>query len=148
MSAVSDIEGYLNTKIVELLPTIKPLPYMYLQDENTTLADHSYAVKVGKARSSSGVNNYVTLDHEFTVDFSKRYSPKKGSGDTEARNKALEVYGEVETVYKALAKRSMSFTSCSVLLISPLDVSEPTIDNDNNLVTVTLTLDVKYRVAT
>lgn len=148
MSAVSDIKTYLNTKVVELLPTAKKLPYQYLQDYNDRIADHNYAIKVGEANPASGTNNAITLDHNFIVDLSRRYTPKKGSGDADAEDAILELFGEAETLYKNLARRAVSLGSCSVLLISPLDVSEPSIDNDNNLVTVTLTLTVRYRVAT
>lgn len=148
MSAVTDIDQYLIATITDLLPYSKPLPYQYLQDYNDRVADHNYAVKAGKATNVSSTNNSLTLEQEFIIDLSKRYTPKKPSGDADAKAKALELYAESETLYKALARRSGGLTSCLLLLISPVDVSEPTIDNDNNLVTVTLTLAVKYRVAT
>jgi hypothetical protein len=148
MSAVSEIVEKIEGKIVELLPSYKQLPYAYSIELNDRLADKNFAVKIGSATTTDGTNRAVTFDHEIDVLLSQKWLPKRGQGDSDLRDKISQISSDLETVYKELYKRPMAVESASLLIIAPLDLSAPDIDNDNNIVSITLTLSVKYRVAT
>lgn len=147
MSAVSDVLTYLEGQVNSLLPTAKAMPYMYGLESNDRLGDNAYSITVGGASVVEGTTRAITFDHDFNVSLSRKYLPKKG-GDSDLREKINSISSDIETLYKTLARRSGNAGTTLMLLISPVDVSEPAVDNDNNLVTLTLTLTVKYRVAT
>lgn len=146
MSTVTDIVESVKTEVETLLPTYKELPFSYVPELNSRLADKNYALRLGAANTATTTNNAITFDHTVYLDLSSRFELKKNTGDKELAERILGLHTDIETLYKYFYKRT-GLTS-KVMLISPIDLSEPNIDNDNNLVTVTLTLTVKYRVAT
>jgi hypothetical protein len=148
MAVVSDLVTYLEGKVETLVPGYIKFPFCYSLEDNTSQANKNYAVNVGSANSTSGLNGYITVDHSFEVKLAQKFIQKKGEGDSDLRAKIATVSTDIETLYKSLYRRPGGIASAALLLISPVDVSAPDIDNDNNLVTLTLTLNVKYRVAT
>jgi hypothetical protein len=148
MSILGDIVDKIEDKINSLLPTYKPFPFVYDYELNDRINDKNYGIRLGTGESISGMTNAVTMDQNVEVFLTQRYSPKKAQGDMDLRVKISDISGDLETLYKELYRRPMAITSASLLIIAPLDLSAPEIDNDNNLVTITLTLSVKYRVAT
>lgn len=148
MSVLNDLTDKLNDKVEALLPDYKPMPYVYNLELNDRLADKNYGIRVGSATTTDGTNRAVTFDHDVEVILSQKWLPKRGEGDSDLRQKINDISGDLETVYKELYKRPFALNSASLLIIAPLDLSAPEVDNDNNLVSITLTLSVKYRVAT
>jgi hypothetical protein len=148
MSVINDLLDKLQDKIEVLVPQYKQMPYAYNLELNDRLADKNYTVRVGSATTADGTNRAVTFDHEIEVLLSQKWLPKRGQGDSDLREKISDISGDLETIYKELYKRPFALNSAALLLIAPLDLSEPSVDNDNNLVTLTLTLNVKYRVLT
>jgi hypothetical protein len=148
MSAVSEIIDLIEAKLVILLPTYKQLPFVYNPELNERNNSKSYGVRIGSGSSVSGTNNSVTVDHSIPIDLVQKYAPKVSNGDKDLRDKIKDLSDDIEILYKDLYRRPGAIASATLLLIAPVDVSEPVIDNDNNLVTITLTLSVKYRVAT
>lgn len=148
MSALSELVTLIENKVQTLLPTYKPFPFVYQIEFNERLANKNYGVRVGTGNSTNGTNLSVTIDQNVEVILSQRFEPKKSIGDKDLRDKIGTLSDDIETIYKELYRRPGSLASASLLVIAPLDLSEPDIDNDNNLVTITLTLAVKYRVAT
>lgn len=148
MSAIGEILTLVEDRVQTLLVDYKPAPFVYNPELNERNASKVFGVRMGSGSSVSGTNNSVTLDHEILVDLSQKYGPKKNEGDKDLRVKVADISTDIETIFKELYRRPGAVASAQLLLISPLDVSEPNVDNDNNLVTITLTLTVKYRVAT
>lgn len=148
MSAIGEILTLVDNRVLDLLPEYKAAPFMYSPEDNERQVSKMYGLRVGSANSTPGTNNAVTLEHEIFLDLSQKYLPKKNEGDKDLRVKIDTILTDIEVMFKALYRRPGAIASASLLLISPLDVSEPSVDNDNNLVTITLTLNVKYRVAT
>jgi hypothetical protein len=148
MSAVSDVITYLTEQVNSTLPLSKPMPYTYLPEANDRVTENNFAIRVAGANFTEGTNSHLTIDHNFIVDLSRKYGLKKSSGDEDLRDKINLLAADIQLLYKTLARRRGSAGSTYIILISPVDVSEPNIDNDNNLVTLTLTLTIKYRVAT
>lgn len=148
MSALAELVTLIEGKLATILPTYKAMPFVYDFDLNDRLASKCYGVRVGSASSTSGTNNSITLDQNISIDLAQRFEPKKAQGDKDLREKIGLISSDLEKVYKELYRRPGALTSASLLVIAPLDLSEPNIDNDSNLVTITLTLSVKYRVAT
>jgi len=124
------------------------MPYAYNLALNDRLADKNFCTRVGSASTTDGTNRAVTFDHDIEVILSQKWLPKRGQGDSDLREKISDISEDLETVYKELYKRPFALDSAALLLIAPLDLSEPDIDEDNNLVSITLTLNVKYRVLT
>lgn len=147
MSVASELVSLIETKVQALLPTYKVMPFVYSLELNDRLAVKNYGVKLGSASTISGTNNAATFDHSVEIDLTARYEPKKSSGDLDLRDKINLLNDDLETLYKEFYRRPGALASASLLVIAPVDLSEPRIDNDNNLVTVTLTLSVKYRVS-
>jgi hypothetical protein len=147
MSVASELVTLIEGKVQTLLPAYKVMPFVYALELNDRLADKNYGVKLGSASTISGTNHAATFDHNVEIDLTARYEPKKTSGDMDLRNKINLLSDDIETLYKEFYRRPGSLASASLLVIAPVDLSEPKIDNDNNLVTVTLTLSVKYRVS-
>lgn len=148
MSIAKDLHDYLELRLVSLLPTYKAVPFFYSQDENNRLLNKGYAIKLGSIQSTTGTNMSLTKDQDYQIELTQKWAPKKGQGDLDLREKIFNISGDIEKLSADLYRRTGSIDTASLLIISPLDVSEPDIDNDNNLVTLTLTLNVKYRVAT
>jgi len=146
MSAVSELVTLLESKIEELLPSYKPMPFMYLPELNERLQVKNYAIRVGSASTTEGTNRAVTFDHSISIDLSQRFEPKKSQGDKDLRDKISVISNDIQTLYKELYRRPGALASATLMVIAPLDLSEPTVDNENNLVSLTLTLSVKYRV--
>jgi hypothetical protein len=148
MSVMSELVGLLETKVQALLPDHKPMPYAYNLELNDRLADKNFCIRVGSASTVEGTNRAVTIEHQIEVVVSQKWLPKKSSGDLDLRDKINTISDDIEIVYKELYKRPLALNSAALLIIAPLDLSEPEIDNDNNLVSITLTLSVRYRVLT
>jgi hypothetical protein len=148
MSVVNDLMSKLLVKVEVLLPQYKQMPYVYDLELNDRLADKNFGVRLGSATTTDGTNKSVTFDHSIEVILSQKWLPKRGDGDSDLRQKISDISGDLETVYKELYKRPFALNSAALLIIAPLDLSAPEVDNDNNLVSITLTLSVKYRVAT
>ncbi len=147
MSAISDLLDLVEDKVDALLPDYKAMPFVYELELNDRLASKNYGVRLGSASTIAGTNHAATFDHSVEIDLTQRYEPKKSSGDMDLRAKISSISGDIETLYKEFYRRPGSLASASLLTIAPVDLSEPKIDNDNNLITITLTLSVKYRVA-
>lgn len=148
MSVLNDLTSKLDVKVQALLSLYKQMPYVYNLELNDRLADKNYGIRVGSATTADGTNKSVTFDHDIEVILSQKWLPKRGDGDSDLRQKINDISGDLETVYKELYKRPFALNSAHLLIIAPLDLSAPEVDNDNNLVSITLTLSVKYRVAT
>lgn len=148
MSAISELVGLLEERVAELLPDYKQMPYAYNLELNDRLADKNFCIRVGSASTTDGTNRAVTFDHELEVVLSQKWLPKRGQGDSDLREKINTISDDLEIVYKQMYKRPLALNSAVLLLIAPMDLSSPEIDNDNNLVNITLTLSVKYRVLT
>jgi hypothetical protein len=149
MSVAREIEAKLIEKISELLPSYKQLPYVYNIELNDRLADKNFGVVIGSASSIDGTNRALTYDHNFDLILSQRWTPKRGGvGDKDLRDKISSIIGDHEILAKELYRRPLSLLSANLLIISPLELSAPEVDNDNNIVNITLTLSIKYRVAT
>jgi len=148
MSVIGEILQSIEEKVNELIPSYKQMPFVYNLELNDRLQEKNYAIQLGNANTINGTNRAVTFDHNIDLILCQKYSPKKGYGDKDLRDKIAEISGDLELVYKELYRRPLSIPSASLLVIAPLDLSAPDIDNDNNLVTISLTLAVKYRVAT
>jgi hypothetical protein len=146
MSAVGELTKLVEDKVANLLPSYRPLPFVYDIEINDKLADKNFGVRVGSASSTSGVNKYVTIDHNFEVILLQKHMPKKSTGDKDLRDKINAISGDMELIYKELYRRAGNIDSASLINIAPLDLSEPLIENDN--ITITLTLSIKYRVPT
>jgi hypothetical protein len=145
MSAVSEIVTLLLDETEDLLPTYSQIPHLYSVEDNTSQMDKVFGVRVGSASVTSGVNRSITFNHSFIIDLIRKHVPKKDLGDKDLRDKIILLHDDIQTLYKSLSLRSLNFTGGKVLLISPLDISEPT--NENGIVTVSLTLSIQYRVA-
>lgn len=147
MSAISEILDLVEDKVATLLPDYKAMPFVYELDLNDRLASKNYGVRLGSASTIAGTNHAATFDHAVEIDLTQRYEPKKATGDSDLRAKISLISSDIETLYKEFYRRPGSLTSASLLVIAPVDLSAPNIDNNNNLITITLTLSVKYRVA-
>jgi hypothetical protein len=147
MSALSELIALVEDRVQDLLPAYSPAPFVYDLAANNRKNDKIFGVRLGSSTSSAGLNSWITIDTSIGVDLSQKFLPKKAEGDESLRDKIAELTGDIETIYKTLYRRAGALDSASLILIAPVDVSEPNIDNDNNLVTLTLTLSVKYRVA-
>jgi hypothetical protein len=146
MAVISELLDLVEDKVQALLPTYKPMPFTYDIELNDRINNKNYGVRLGSASSTPGLNRCVTIDHNVEIDLTQRWEPKKSIGDKHLRDCIKDISNDLETIYKELYRRPGSLSSATLLLIAPLDLSAPTIDNDNNLVTITLTLSVKYRV--
>jgi hypothetical protein len=147
MSAISEILDLIEDKVSDLLPEYKAMPFVYDITLNDRLAVKNYGVRLGSALTIAGTNHAATFDHSIEIELTQRYEPKKSSGDADLRAKISLISDDIETLYKEFYRRPGSLSSASLLVIAPVDLSEPRIDNNNNLVTIVLTLSVKYRVA-
>lgn len=147
MSVVTELMTLIESKVETLLPTYKVMPFVYELELNDRLAAKNYGVRLSSASTIAGTNHAATFDHSVEIDLTQRYEPKKSSGDKDLRDKIAAISDDIETLYKEFYRRPGSLASASLLVIAPVDLSEPKIDNDNNLITITLTLSVKYRVA-
>jgi hypothetical protein len=143
MSIVSEIVQQLKTEIAVLLPDYKETPFTYDIGENDSKLERSFGIKIGSASTVSGVNRHITMNHDFVIEFTRKILTKKDAGDKDMRNKIELIHSDIETVYKALSLRSFSVPSGKVLLISPLDISEPT--QEDITTTLSLTVTVQYR---
>jgi hypothetical protein len=149
MSVVEELLTKLDEKIKAILLDYKPLPYVYNIELNDRLADKNFGILVGSASSIEGANRALTYDHNFEVVLSQRWIPKRGgAGDKDLRDKISLIMGDHEKIAKEVYRRPLALDSANLLIISPLELSAPEVDNDNNIVNVTLTLSIKYRVAT
>jgi hypothetical protein len=148
MSTLNDILDLIEDRLTTLLPDYKIAPFVYNYELNERLAVKNYGIRVAGASSIPGTNKAVTLDQSVQIDLTQRYEPKKSFGDKDLRDKIGLISADIETLYKDLYRRPGSVPSAHLLLIAPIDLSEPNVDNNNNFVTITLTLSVKYRVQT
>lgn len=148
MSVLNDILDLIESRVNTLLPDYKIAPFVYSYELNERLAVKNYGIRVAGASSIAGTNKAVTIDQSIQIDLTQRYEPKKSHGDKDLRDKIGLISEDIESLYKDLYRRPMAVPSAHLLIIAPLDLSEPSIDNNNNFVTITLTLSVKYRVQT
>jgi hypothetical protein len=145
VSAVSQIVTELKEEIKKILPDFRESPFTYNLEDNDSQLDKAFGVKIGSASVTSGVTRHVTFNQDIQIDVSRKYFNKKDSGDSDLRSKIEMIHGDIEKLYKTLSLRALSVPNATVLLISPLDISAPT--QDDYIVTLTLTLNVQYRVS-
>jgi hypothetical protein len=144
MSAVTEIVSALKTEITTLLTEYKESPFTYNLEANDSQLDKSFGLKVGSASVVAGVTKHLTFDQEFTLDLTRKFLTKKDQGDKDMRSKIELIHTDIETLYKSMSLRAFNVPSAKILLITPLDISAPS--TEDNIVTVTMTLKVQYRV--
>ena len=145
MGAVSQIAGKIKDEMVVLIPDHKEIPFLYSMEENDSQLDKVFGIRIGSASNTSGANRHMTFNQDFIIDLTRKHVPKKGNGDKDLREKIFLLHDDIQKLYKNFSMRSFSVPDANVLLISPVDISQPT--TENGIVTVSLTLQVQYRVS-
>jgi len=143
---VKEISDFIKDQITTILPTYKELHYVYNLDDNERQFARAYGITVGSSTTIPGTNRAATFEGSFNVIFTNSYEPKKSVGDQAARSQVFNLHSDLESFYKVMYKRPFATVSGHTLQVSALDISEP--DINNNLVSITLTLTVQYRVQT
>jgi hypothetical protein len=144
MNAVAEIMSFLKTEIQGLLPDHKEIPFLYSLEDNDSQMDLVFGIRVGNASQIPGVTRNLTFSQEFIVDVVRKHVPKRGHGDKDLRDKILLVHSNIQKIYTKLSLRSGDITSGQIINISPVDISSPS--SENGVVSVSLTLQVQYRV--
>jgi hypothetical protein len=146
MSVVGEIVDELTSQVATVLGgSYSPRAFMYQTELNDRQGAKTYSIRAGAAGASPTTTRAVTWTQTFEIDISHTYENKKGSGESDLQSKIKLAADDIEGLYQELAMKHISIASGKVLLVSPVDISSPEVDN--NVVTLTLTLSVQYRVS-
>jgi hypothetical protein len=140
---VAEITDSIALQVGNLLPNRKKSPFVWDFAQNSSKANKSvYAVRQGSASNVAGTNKTVTFDQTFEVALSSDFKNKSDS-DSSLSDTISAMYQDLQTVWTEIFLRKLNLSR--VLLVSGLELTEPLIDNDNNIVNISLRFVVKYR---
>jgi hypothetical protein len=90
----------------------------------------------------AGTNKTVTIRQTFDVVLSSDFK-NVGDNDAALQEAVLTLTDDAETLYSYAFYRH--FDIQRVLLVNAVDLSSPEIDNENNIVSMTVSFSVTYR---
>lgn len=113
-----------------------------LSQNNLKTSKKVYAVRPMSASPTSTAIKHWTLEQTFEVVLSNEFVNKDGT-DSGLRTILYALYEDLEAIGKKtlITKLGLNF----VLLVESMDISEPSIDNDNNIVTLTSNVVIKFK---
>jgi hypothetical protein len=125
------------------LPNRVESRYIWALEANSYRGNKNlYAVRPGAAFNVAGTNRTVTIDQNFEIILSSEFK-NKGDNDAALDEVILGLYEDHEKLYPLMFQRN--FNIQRVLVVNQVALSAPEIDNDNNIVSVTASFNVKYR---
>jgi len=144
MGIVREIRDAFNTQIESILPSYSRSKYKWsFADNNKPNSKSIYAVRIGSAGTISGTNQTITQERLFEVLLSNRFE-SKGDNDNDLDEKIIQLIDDHEALQVELYRRKLNISR--VLVINAIDITEPEIDNENNIVTMTATYTVRFRL--
>jgi hypothetical protein len=136
----SGIEAYIGS----LFPSKAASPYQYDLDRNAYKKNENlYCVRAGSFDQVAGTNRTLTVDQEFEAIFSTSFANKAG-GDASLQSKIQTLWSDVMELARTAAGSKVGQPN-RVMLVSNVRADAPDIDEDNFVVSITLTMTVKYR---
>lgn len=143
VNLVGDITNEIRDQVGTLLPNRKLSAYIWSLESNTTKGNKEvYSVRMGAGNSVSGTNKTITLDQDFEVILSSEFK-NKADNDAALDGVIYALYQDAQTVMVELYQRKLNLSR--VLVVQSLELGEPSIDNDINIVNISLRFNVKYR---
>jgi hypothetical protein len=140
---VADISSEIASQVGNLLPLRKPSRYQWSLNDNSFKGNSAiFAVRPGSASTTSGTNRTVTFDQNFEVILSDSFK-NKGDNDAALDAAIKGIYEDMQTIYVEIFQRKLNLSR--VLLIDSMEMSEAEVDNENDIVNITLRFNVKYR---
>jgi hypothetical protein len=140
---VGSITDELKSQISTLLPTRKESAFRWSLEQNTSKGNKEvFALRPGSASTVSGTNRTITFDQDFTLILSNEFK-NKGDNDAALDAAIQAIYQDLQTVYVEIYLRKLNIAR--VLVVQSITIDEPSIDNDNNIVNISLRFSVKYR---
>lgn len=144
MSLVRDIKEAFETQIEETLTSYSKSKYKWSIEQNNKANSSSvYAVRVNSAGTISGTTQTITQARTFDVILSTKFK-NKGDNDDNLDEQIMVLCDDHESLQVVLFRRKLNLAR--VLLVQAIDISEPDIDNENNIVTMTATYTVNFRL--
>jgi len=140
---VNEITEALKMQIGTALPTRSESRYKWSLENNSFKTNSNlYCLRPGSASSVAGTNRTITIDQTFDLILSTEFK-NKGDNDTALNDAIFSLYEDHETVYKLWFQRNLNISR--VLVVDSVALTEPDIDNENNIVSITSSFNVKYR---
>jgi hypothetical protein len=145
MGIVSEIKAAIEEK-VELVTGFAQAPFRYdFQKNNKNRSSNIYAVRIGESNTVSGTNQTITQDRTFEVYLSTRFG-RNGSDDSAIDNAIISLIDQHELISVQLFRRELQVTSARLLVVDSIDISNPEIDNENDIVSILATYSMKFRL--
>jgi hypothetical protein len=114
-----------------------------LTQNNLRTSKKVYAVRPKAASPTSSAIKAWTLDQEFEIVLSDEFVNKDKS-DSATSTALYGLYTDLEEIGKKILITKLGLSNF-VLAVQTMDISEPDIDNDNNIVTITSTVVIKFK---
>jgi hypothetical protein len=143
---VQEITDGLKAQVATTLPLRTESRYIWDFKKNAFKNNSSlYAIRPSSGSSVSGTNRTITVDQGFELILSTEFK-NKGDNDAALDAAIYSLYEDHEAVYKVWFQRNLAIAR--VLVIDSIELNEPDVDDDNNIVSITARFNVKYRTET
>jgi hypothetical protein len=140
---VKDITDQLKSQIATLFPLRSESRYIWSIDSNSYRTNKNlYAVRPSSGLNVTGTNRTVTIDQTFEVVLSTEFK-NKGDNDASLNDAIMALYEDHEALYRLAFQRNLNISR--VLVVNQVDLADPEIDNDNNIVSISSRFNIKYR---
>lgn len=141
---VEQIVDAFETEVASILGgTYKELRYKYdIEQNNFNTNDKRYGVRPLFGETVSGVLCHYTMDQEFEVTITRRFTNKYN--DDSLQTAVLETADKFDDIFKSIKSSKLGIPSI-VILVSGFTMDEPEIFDENNVVALRANFTVRYR---
>ncbi len=148
VTVINNIKAGIETRIESIIPSYTKLSYQLDISKNKFKGNSKgYAVIPSSATEVDSLLGSFTMDHTFNVTLTNSYNNGAASqiGDTLKAQRITEINDDLLTAYKDLVINKGSIDS-NVLIINSLSIDEPEFLEDEKVISITFSFNVKYKI--
>lgn len=143
---VQDIRTAIKNRIAATIPGYTEAKHSidFIKNSSTDV-DNKYGVVPLGQEQVEGVNRFVTLDQSFDIKLAKTFTTIN-AGDSDVIGLVESLFGDLDTLFSDFITSRLGSPS-TILNVFNKVIAEPEYNMSEKFVTVSMTITVKYRVA-
>lgn len=150
MSTITDIKAGIEARIEIAVSTYAKLSYQTDISNNKFKGNSKgYAVLPSSALEVDGLLGSYNMDHEFSISLTNSYNQgaKSQIGDELKTSRIAELQDDILAIYSDLSVNKGAIDA-SILVINSLNISEPDFIDEEKVIIINFTVNVKYKTNT